>query len=285
MFKIFKYEFMDYRYLEAFILAGKTLNFTAAAKELNVTPAALSRQIRLLEESVGKQLFIRSPQKVIMTKVGQELFNLSKQFKSQSNALLGKAGQSEIRIGCITPILNGVLAKFISDHYRGVGEVSFNIVTGAPSKILQMLEAGQIDIGLCNKNVQTDLLTSRKWLSEKPVLISKKKVNIKDLGKLNWILVEQKDYLVNYAYKKRLGRSSQITYVDSPLAQIEFVKQGLGVAIVSNWLVGGVKGISIQQLDEFKEESFYIIQPNSPFIEPHLSEFLNKIASLEMSNY
>ena len=98
-------------------------------------------------------------------------------------------------------------------------------------------------------------------------------------------MVEQKDYLVNYAYKKRLGRSSQITYVDSPLAQIEFVKQGLGVAIVSNWLVGGVKGISIQQLDEFKEESFYIIQPNSPFIEPHLSEFLNKIASLEMSNY
>lgn len=45
--------------LRALEAAGRYGNFTLAAKELNVTPGAVSRQIKLLEETLGQDLFIR----------------------------------------------------------------------------------------------------------------------------------------------------------------------------------------------------------------------------------
>ena len=45
--------------LQAFEAAGRHLSFTEAAQELNVTPGAISQQIRLLEEFLEIKLFKR----------------------------------------------------------------------------------------------------------------------------------------------------------------------------------------------------------------------------------
>ena len=64
---------LDYRYLRAFIVTARHLNFSRAADELNIAQSAVSRQIKLLEEGVGQQLIIRSSKKVILTEKGQSL--------------------------------------------------------------------------------------------------------------------------------------------------------------------------------------------------------------------
>jgi hypothetical protein len=46
--------------LRAFEAAGRLSSFTLAAEELHVTPGAVSRQIKLLEETLGIPLFIRN---------------------------------------------------------------------------------------------------------------------------------------------------------------------------------------------------------------------------------
>lgn len=51
-------------YLEA---AARTKSFAAAAKELHITPAAISQQIKALEEYLGVQLFVRHHRKVSLT--------------------------------------------------------------------------------------------------------------------------------------------------------------------------------------------------------------------------
>jgi LysR family glycine cleavage system transcriptional activator len=57
--------------LLAFEAAGRLQSFTRAAEELNVTQAAISRQIRLLEEQLGRPLFIRAHRAVELTGEGR----------------------------------------------------------------------------------------------------------------------------------------------------------------------------------------------------------------------
>ncbi|WP_144391691.1 transcriptional regulator GcvA [Pleionea sediminis] len=58
--------------LRAFEAAARHLSFTRAADELFVTQAAVSHQIKGLEEFLGVQLFIRKNRKLLLTDQGQE---------------------------------------------------------------------------------------------------------------------------------------------------------------------------------------------------------------------
>jgi LysR family transcriptional regulator, glycine cleavage system transcriptional activator len=57
--------------LRAFEVAGRHLSFTAAAAELNVTPGAVSRQIKLLEDHLSVRLFERGYREVSLTPGGR----------------------------------------------------------------------------------------------------------------------------------------------------------------------------------------------------------------------
>jgi LysR family transcriptional regulator, glycine cleavage system transcriptional activator len=57
--------------LRAFEAAARQGSFTAAGQELNVTPAAISRLVRLLEQRLGAALFERSANKLRLTPAGR----------------------------------------------------------------------------------------------------------------------------------------------------------------------------------------------------------------------
>ncbi|EIE5864822.1 LysR substrate-binding domain-containing protein [Vibrio alginolyticus] len=58
-----------------FFVAAKEGSFKTAAKELFVTPAAISQQIRHLEEFLGTDLFVRQHRKIVLTPEGELLFS------------------------------------------------------------------------------------------------------------------------------------------------------------------------------------------------------------------
>ena len=57
--------------LRAFEAAARHLSFTKAAAELNVTPGAISHQVKALEETIGQPLFIRRTRALLLTEAGQ----------------------------------------------------------------------------------------------------------------------------------------------------------------------------------------------------------------------
>jgi len=59
--------------VRVFEAAARHQNFTRAAEELGMTQAAVSYQIRLLEDRVGAPLFTRLPRQVVLTPIGQRL--------------------------------------------------------------------------------------------------------------------------------------------------------------------------------------------------------------------
>ena len=60
--------------LRVFEAAGRHLSFTNAAAELCVTTSAVSRQIRALEDEIGRPLFVRQPRGLALTKEGAVYF-------------------------------------------------------------------------------------------------------------------------------------------------------------------------------------------------------------------
>ena len=60
--------------LRAFEAAARNLSFVKAADELHVTPAAISHQIKTLEEHLGMPVFKRLNRALILTPAGQSLF-------------------------------------------------------------------------------------------------------------------------------------------------------------------------------------------------------------------
>lgn len=60
--------------LEAFVRSAESGSFSAAARKLGVTPAAVSKSVAKLEESLGARLFQRTTRKLRLTDVGERLF-------------------------------------------------------------------------------------------------------------------------------------------------------------------------------------------------------------------
>ncbi|WP_290649932.1 LysR family transcriptional regulator [Aquisalimonas sp.] len=74
--------------LSYFEVAARTKSFAAAAKELNVTPAAISHQIKALEEYLGVDLFVRHHRRVSLTAAAREaLPELHEGFQALSRAV------------------------------------------------------------------------------------------------------------------------------------------------------------------------------------------------------
>src|SRR5213075_2824150 len=63
--------------VRAFEAAARHLSMTAAADELNVTPGAISRQIRALEEFLGVALMERGHRQISLTRRGADYFRAS----------------------------------------------------------------------------------------------------------------------------------------------------------------------------------------------------------------
>ncbi|MEG0886080.1 MAG: LysR family transcriptional regulator, partial [Janthinobacterium sp.] len=63
------------RALRTYEAAARHLNFTHAAQELGLTPAAVSYQVKEMEEQLGLQLFARNSRSMALTPAGRLLFD------------------------------------------------------------------------------------------------------------------------------------------------------------------------------------------------------------------
>lgn len=64
---------MELRTLKYFLTVASELNITKAARKLNISQPPLSRQLSLLEEELGVQLFVRGKRRIQLTEEGKYL--------------------------------------------------------------------------------------------------------------------------------------------------------------------------------------------------------------------
>lgn len=98
-------------WLRAFEAAARHSSFSGAADELNLTPAAVSQHIRLLEKHLGVDLFKRLPHGVTLTAMGQAYaLPIRKAFTEMQDATAGLfTRQKKRRLHVRTSISYGAL--------------------------------------------------------------------------------------------------------------------------------------------------------------------------------
>lgn len=94
--------------LRAFESAARHLSFKKAAEELNVTPAAISQQVKTLEDSLGQKLFRRLPRAIVLTEAGQRaLPHLSAGFERLVRGVEELATASGVLTVSVAPSFGG----------------------------------------------------------------------------------------------------------------------------------------------------------------------------------
>ena len=79
--------------LKCFEAAGRLLSFTGAAKELNVTQAAISHQIKVIEDYLGVSLFDRYPRRLALTEQGKTLLPEVTEAFDRVSSVIGELGE------------------------------------------------------------------------------------------------------------------------------------------------------------------------------------------------
>ncbi|MEM7206393.1 MAG: LysR substrate-binding domain-containing protein [Pseudomonadota bacterium] len=119
--------------LRAFEAAARYLSFSRAGDELHVTHAAISHQIRLLEDWFGVPLFERHGRSIRLTKEGMTLSHHASKSLSELSficaGLKATHAKEQIRVGCIPSIasrwLIPNLPKFIDAHPQVDLQISY----------------------------------------------------------------------------------------------------------------------------------------------------------------
>lgn len=142
---------MDIRQLQYFVGIAETGHFSEASRMLFVTQSAVSQQIKLLEEELDTQLFVRQPHSVTLTESGQELLPLAKnvlrgvtecydRISDLKGLLCGK-----LNIGLtfsLEPYVRETMLSFMSQYPK----VKVNAYYKGLSELLRMLKEHEIDV-------------------------------------------------------------------------------------------------------------------------------------------
>jgi DNA-binding transcriptional LysR family regulator len=119
--------------LRAFEAAARHASFTHAAEELHVTQAAVSHQVKALEERLGVALFVRRPRGLEITGEGQALLpDLRDAFDRMTNALerVGrKANSGTLNVSLVTTFALGWLAPRLHRFQAKHPEIEVRMTT------------------------------------------------------------------------------------------------------------------------------------------------------------
>jgi LysR family transcriptional regulator, low CO2-responsive transcriptional regulator len=170
---------MEIRQLKAFLAIAEAKTFTAGARRVNVTQAAISMQIRQLEDEVGLPLFTRTPRRVILTEAGERLLDRARKILREHDtaleeiAELAGAEHGRLRIGSAsaefaTHQLPHIL-QAIREKYPNA-EVS--VSAGTSQTLVDKILHGEIDIAFVSLPVENSSITTETLFSDEIVAIA-----------------------------------------------------------------------------------------------------------------
>lgn len=145
---------LDLGQVRSFVAVATELNFSRAARRLNMTQPPLSRQIKLLEQALDVTLFERTSRNVVLTPAGLAFLSEAQTLLKLSDAAVttarraarGSAGS--VKIGFVGASTYSFLPGFISQIRASAPQIDLELVQMETAEQLQAINADNIDLGL-----------------------------------------------------------------------------------------------------------------------------------------
>ncbi len=137
------------RYMRTFLAIARLGSFSEAAEAVGLTQAAVSLQMRSLEEEFGRALFDRSGRLAVLNTAGQELlpeitallehYDRLRQPKPPAGQFIG-----QLTVGAIVSSM-GILAKVVSQLKKEHKQLGIRLISGKSSELTHKVVHGEID--------------------------------------------------------------------------------------------------------------------------------------------
>ena len=155
---------MELRLLNYFLAVAREQSISAAAQSLHISQPALSTQLKLAEQELGKQLLIRGSKgsrKVTLTEEGMILKKRAEEILSLVKKTEDEISRSDetvigdIYIGAGETDIIRLFARVARSLQKKYPDIHYHISSGNAEYVLEYLDKGLIDFGLLFGDVDT----------------------------------------------------------------------------------------------------------------------------------
>jgi DNA-binding transcriptional LysR family regulator len=267
---------MDDHKLKVFCIVAETKSFSKASEIIRLTQPAVSLQIQALEETYGTKLFNRSGCVITLTPPGEMLYKYAKEISSLYAAAEKEIGtvtglvKGVISVGASSTIGNYVIPSVVADFRRKYPKVGVHIHVGNTKSVIEFLNAGSVDIGLVEGEVNKQKLIIEKLIPDEMVFVmspyhhlaKKSTISVMELSKEPIIFREEGSgsRQVIEKYLSKHGITQQNLKISLIMGSTESIKnaveEGLGTSILSRWAVRKEVRQGSLKTAVFKEEKF-----------------------------
>lgn len=168
---------MSIRALRTLVAIHRHGSFRAAADAEHLTPAAVSQQMRHLEDAWNLQLFDRSQRTPRLTETGHSLVSEASVLLSNYDSLADKVSardemSGELTLGAVPTTLTGLVPLALSQLKIQYPGIRVRIVPGLSNQLMLQLERGQINAAIISRpEVLPKSLVFSRIAAEKLVLL------------------------------------------------------------------------------------------------------------------
>ena len=288
---------MEIRTLRYFLAVAREENMTRAAETLHLSQPALSKQLKSLEEELGKKLFTRHSFSIKLTEEGNLLRNRAEDLVSMADKIeqefisLDEVTEGDLYFGLAESYQIRFLAEEIKIFKEKYSDIRYHITSGDTEQVAEKLDKGLLDFAVLaeipNQEKYESIVFPKAdtWGLVMPAddpLAKKKTIRVDDLIGLPLFCSEQawvKDFPAwakDKMSRLHLEGSFKLSYNGSI-----FAKEKLGYLLTFDKLVdtSHASGLVFRPLSPKLETSLYLIwkryQTFSPIAERFLSQIKN----------
>lgn len=276
------------------------LNVSATAQSLFTSQPGISKQIRLLEDELGVEIFARSGKHLTrVTPGGESIVELAGQvLRTVENIKQVAQEHSDERRGSLSIATTHTQARYalpplISEFTRKYPDVALHMQQGTPKQIAQMVSEGQADFAICTEALElfNDLVLLPCYRWNRCVLVPEDH----PLAKLGDVTLERlAQYpLVTYVFgftgrsqlddafrDKGLTPNVVLTAADADVIK-RYVRLGMGVGIVAHMAIDPEADTDLVALDAghlFESSTTKIGIRRGTFMRNYMYDFVQRFA-------
>jgi Transcriptional regulator len=241
---------MNFKQLTYFIAVAEELHFGRAAERLDMAQPPLSRQIKLLEESLGAVLINRCRNATSLTQAGERLLERAQSIMEQLNDTrlevkrLGQGAEGRLRVGFVGSATFGILPNILKSYRATYPDVNLSLIPMNNAKLHRALVTREIDIAftrpaLVDNDIATRNLTEEDLIVAVPDTLDSggRSVDLAALDRPNYILYPEyprpsyADLVLDCCEAQGLDTSRRVWTMDIQTA-LSLVAIGEGICIV-----------------------------------------------------
>lgn len=291
---------MSVETLRVFVTVLEQKNFSRAAELLHLSQPGVSLQIMNLENEFGTKLIHRTPKLVRPTKAGEILYERAKKMLSlyeeakQEVDLLQNTVSGSLHIGASFTIGEYLLPRVLAEYAQQYPQVELEVKIANTEEVTQAVRTNQLDVGLIEGEVEYKDIQIEPFMKDEMVLVmsathplaADEHISVDELQDQIWILRESGSGTRSFSDQliQRFGLRMKRSFVFSSSQGVkEAVAAGLGIAVLSRWIVrkelasGELSTVSVEGNRFYR--SFSILLAQDAQNTKALEVFLQKLKS------